>query len=111
MPTTGISVSNYSSSNPDSKCSIYARVANGNDANAAKAMRNELSSTTSIGDVNDNNANSLSISIQGNLLNICSDIGIKSVKVYALSGSTLAHFTCNGTETHVSMPSHRGNLL
>lgn len=108
MPTTGISVSNYSSSNPDSKCSIYARVANGNHANAAKAMRNELSSTTSIGDVNDNNANSLSISIQGNLLNICSDIGIKSVKVYALSGSTLAHFTCNGTETHVSMPSTMG---
>ena len=61
-----------------------------------------------IGDVNDNNANSLSISIQGNLLNICSDIGIKSVKVYALSGSTLAHFTCNGTETHVSMPSTMG---
>lgn len=108
MPTTGISVSNYSSSNPDSKCSIYARVANGNHANAAKAMRNELSSTTSIGDVNDNNTNSLSISIQGNLLNICSDIGIKSVKVYALSGSTLAHFTCNGTETHVSMPSIMG---
>lgn len=46
--------------------------------------------------------------IQGNLLNICSDIGIKSVKVYALSGSTLAHSTCNGTETHVSMPSTMG---
>lgn len=101
VPTTGISVSNYSSSNPESKCSIYARVANGNEASAAKAMQRMPSSTTAVTPIK--NANMPNMSMQGNVLNVYSGSGIKSVAVYTLSGTAVTHTLGNGSQTSISL--------
>jgi len=107
MPTEGISVSSYSSSNPDSKCSIYARVANEDTESAAKAMKSMSSSTTAINSVKDGKGIMPSISAQENVLKISSANKIKSVTVYNTAGSALAHFAYNGN--NVSVPTSSFN--
>lgn len=93
MPTSGISVSNYSSSKPTSKCSIIARVCENSSVNAAqmtakmkRAKTTDVSPITSLDQI---------ISIPSSVdlhssLTINASTKIKTVSVYTISGTNLA---------------------
>jgi len=101
VPTERISVSSYSSSDPDSKCCIYARVAK-EDASAAKTMKSEPSSTTDIKAIDTGKDLATSVTLQGNAIVVSSRSTINGITVCNLSGSTVAHFV--GKEKTITIP-------
>lgn len=109
MKTTGISVSNYSSLNPKSRCSIFARMQEGNVRSVSKSRAKSENpadvSTPSITDVSvritgpDNVAGTLSIIANEN---------IQKVSVYGLSGNIVASVNCK--ESRVDIPASSLNM-
>lgn len=102
--TAGISVSNYSSLNPDSKCSIYARVAVDDEVNASKTIFGGLSSITAVQSSASGEMSPLTVAVQEGCLTVSSQNVIQSVAIYGLFGSILCRSNVGGKAVKVQLP-------
>lgn len=95
MRTSGVSVSNYSSLNPTSRCSIFARIAEGNAQSVAKARAKGTNATSTSGlSVKEG---SIQITASANIsgvLSINAPEKIQKVSVYGLAGNLICSVNC-----------------
>lgn len=103
MNTSGISVSNYSSSKPKSRCNIVARVSEGAAQSVAKS-RAKGSKTTGVSGLSITNG-SVQINVPANIggsLSINSPEKIQKVSVYGLAGNCIG--SINGKDSCTTIP-------
>lgn len=104
MKTSGISVSNYSSSNPVSRCSIFARISNEAAQSVAKA-RSKGYNTASVSGLSITEE-SLQIAVPANTsgsLTLHSPVKIQKVSVYGLAGNCIGSVNCNESYVDLSL--------
>lgn len=102
MKTSGISVSNYSSSNPVSRCSIFAGISNGTAQSVAKA-RAKGSNTAGVSGLSITDE-SVQIAVPANTsgsFTINAPEKIQKVSVYGLAGNCIGSVNCK--ETYVNL--------
>jgi hypothetical protein len=103
MKTSGISVSNYSSSNPVSRCSIFARISNGAAQSVAKA-RSKGSNTAGVSGLSITDE-SIQIAVPANTsgsFTLNAPEKIQKVSVYGLAGNCIGSVNCK--ENYVNLP-------
>lgn len=106
MKTSGISVSNYSSSNPVSRCSIFARISNGAAQSVAKA-RSKGSNTAGVSGLSITDE-SVQIAVPANTsgsFTINAPEKIQKVSVYGLAGNCIGSVNCKETYVNLSVSS------
>lgn len=109
MNTSGISVSNYSSSNPKSRCNIFARVSEGAAQSVAKS-RAKGSNTADVSGLSITDE-SVQINIPANIsgsFSIYTNDIIKKVSVYGLAGNCIG--SVNGKESYANIPASSLNI-
>jgi hypothetical protein len=98
MPTSNITVSNYSSSAPESSCSILARISSAVDEDAISTiMRSKTNQITSVIDElkeSTSNVNILGTFNLGSMLYLNSDNIIQDVMAYDIMGAEIGHIKC-----------------
>ena len=102
IPTTRISVNNYSSSNPESSCTIYARVPTTDAAAMKQGRKNGFGSEQAAIDAVA--VTSIVIPSQvriGSSFSVKSADEIKRISVYNLAGTLIGDVNCNDCELAV----------
>ena len=103
MKTSGISVSNYSSSKPTSRCNIVARISDGAAQSVAKARAKSTSTTdvTELSITDESVHITVPMSINGSF-SIYASEKIKKISVYGLAGNCIGSVNGKGTCTNIS---------
>lgn len=110
MNTSGISVSNYSSSNPTSRCNILARISEGAAQSVAKSRvkstnttgisRMSITKDTSLIYVPENTSGAFAINASAN---------IQKVSIYGLAGNCIGSVNCK--ESNATIPASTLNII
>lgn len=109
MKTSGISVSNYSSYEPESSCCIFLGIAADADHSMSKARSKEkdtadesapLIRDTAVRVIGPKNVNGT--------LSVTADENIQKISVYGLAGNCIGSFNCK--ESNVSLPASSLNM-
>lgn len=109
METSGLSVSNYSSSKPTSRCNIIARISEGNAQSVAKS-RSKDANTAGVSElsITDESAQIISpINISG-AFSIYAPEKIKKTSIYGIAGNCIGSVNCN--ESSVNIPASSLNI-
>ena len=106
MDTSGISVNNYSSSNPKSRCSIFARVSEDTAPSVAKARAKGANTAgVSILSITDE---SVQIAVPANIsgsLSINAPDKIQKVSIYGLAGNCIGSVNCKESCANIPVSS------
>lgn len=108
METSGVSVNNYSSYKPVSKCDIIVGQVEEVELSSAKAMR-RASVTSNISDTQfDARLQIVCTGKVGGVLNIASNEEIQKVSAYSLTGNVISTMECNSNT--ISIPLSEINI-
>lgn len=106
MPTERISVSNYSSQNPVSKCNILARVEQQESSQAITQMMPKANCSTEIKKRSKSDIiNIANIIGHDNNLSVSADINILSVSAFNILGKRIGYISADGNKMEIPISS------
>ncbi len=108
MKTSGISVSNYSSYEPESSCCIFWGVASGTVQSASKMRAKRGDTTATSAPSIDTSIRIISPQNVNGILSVTANEDIQKISVYGLAGNCLGSFNCD--ESNVSLPASSLNM-
>lgn len=109
MKTSGISVSNYSSYEPESSCCILLGVAADADHSMYKARSKDKDTADELAPlIRDASVRIISPQNVNGILSVTADENIQKISVYGLAGNCIGSFNCN--ESNISLPASSLNM-
>lgn len=102
IKTSGVSVSNNCSSDPESYCTVYARVTEEAVQSMSKARaKGDGTSKVTGGSMPDTSVRIIVPDNVGGNLSVSADEMIRKVSVYGLAGNRIGSFSCNGSNVDI----------
>ena len=102
IKTSGVSVSNNCSSDPESYCSVYARVTEeaAQSMSKARAKGDDTAKVTAVS-IPDAAVRIIGPDNVGGTVSVSADEMIRKVSVYGLAGNCIGSFSCNGSNVDI----------